>query len=78
MLGLPWFIGHDKDSPNYTVLYFDDPTISRVYEMSFENRIWKLWRNPRVYTTFTGKIQEDKKMISGYGKVAQMAKTWRS
>jgi hypothetical protein len=37
-----WFIGHDKDAQNYTVLYIDDQQSSRVYEMSFENRIWKL------------------------------------
>src|ERR1700712_740170 len=37
-----WFIGHDKDSQIYTVLYLDDRKTSRVYEMSFKNDTWKL------------------------------------
>src|SRR3954468_17571844 len=45
-----WFIGRDKDSPNYTVLYLDDKQSSRVYEMSFEDRIWKIWRTSPGFT----------------------------
>src|SRR3982751_1897027 len=72
-----WFIGHDKDSPNYTVLYIDNQRSSRVYEMSFEQGIWKIWRNAPGFTQrFTGKISEDKKMIAGYWKKSADSETW--
>jgi len=59
-----WFIGHDKDSKNYTILYLDDKQSSRVHEMSFGNGIWKLWRNsPEFIQRFTGKISKEKKEI---------------
>lgn len=72
-----WFIGHDKDTRNYTVLYIDDQQSSRVYEMSFENGIWKMWRNaPEFIQRFTAEISEDKKTISGYWEKSADGKTW--
>jgi hypothetical protein len=72
-----WFIGHDKDSQNYTILYIDDKQSSRVYEMSLENGIWKIWRNsPKFIQRFTGKISQDKKMIEGYWEKSTDGKTW--
>lgn len=56
-----WLIGHDQDSAGYAVLYYDDRHFSRVYEMSFENNIWKIWRNaPGFVQSFEAKISEDK------------------
>ena len=53
---LKWFIGHDKDSQNYTVLYIDDKQSSRVYEMSWGEEVWKIWRvSPEFKQRFTGK-----------------------
>jgi hypothetical protein len=72
-----WFIGHDEDSQNYTILYIDDKQSSRVYEMSFENGIWKIWRNaPGFIQRFTGKVSKDKKMIEGYWEQSTDGKTW--
>jgi hypothetical protein len=72
-----WLIGHDEDSPHYTILYLDDKRSSRVYEMSFKNGIWKIWRNsPGFIQRFTGKISKDKKMIEGYWEKSTDGKTW--
>lgn len=72
-----WFIGHDKDAQNYTVFYIDDQQSSRVYEMSFENRKWKIWRNgPQFIQRFTGEINKDKNIISGYWEKSVDAKNW--
>jgi hypothetical protein len=72
-----WFIGHDKDSKNYTVLYLDDRQSSRVYEMSLENDTWKMWRNTPEFTQrFTGTISEDKKLIEGRWEKSTDGKTW--
>jgi hypothetical protein len=65
-----WFIGRDQDSLNYTALYFDDRHFSRVYEMSFQDNSWKIWRNaPGFVQSFEGKLSEDKNTITGaWGK----------
>ncbi|WP_293310108.1 hypothetical protein [Pedobacter sp. UBA5917] len=72
-----WFIGHDKDAQHYTVLYIDDQQSSRVYEMSFENSKWKMWRNaPEFIQRFTGEINQDKNIISGYWEKCVDGRNW--
>jgi len=72
-----WFIGHDKDAQNYTVFYMDDQRSSRVYEMSFENSIWKLWRNgPQFRQRFTGEVNQDQNIISGYWEKSVDGNSW--
>lgn len=72
-----WLIGHDRDSQNYTVFYIDDRRSSRVYEMSFENSVWKIWRNSPEFTQrFTGKVSEDEKSIIGFWEKSADGKTW--
>ena len=78
--GVPWatwFIGRDQDSENYTIRYIDDRKFSRVYEMSFENGTWEIWRNAPEFTQrFIGKISTDKKMIEGHWEKSTDGKTW--
>lgn len=72
-----WFIGHDKDAQNYTVLYIDDQQSSRVYEMSFENNVWKLWRNgPEFMQRFTGEVNQDQNIISGNWEKSTDGENW--
>ncbi len=72
-----WFIGHDEDSQSYKVLYLDNKKSSRVYEMSFENGIWNIWRNsPGFIQRFTGKISNDKKIIEGYWEKSGDGESW--
>lgn len=55
-----WLIGRDEATPNYTVLYCDDRGVSRVYEMSFTDRVWKMWREaPGFSQRFKGKFSDD-------------------
>jgi hypothetical protein len=72
-----WLIGHDQDSPNYTVLYFDDRRFSRVYEMSYKDGLWKIWRNaPNFVQSFEGKLNEDKSTITGAWGKSSDGKKW--
>lgn len=72
-----WLIGHDQDSPNYTVLYFDDRHFSRVYEMSYKNGVWKIWRNaPNFVQSFEGKLSKDKNTITGAWGKSSDGKKW--
>ena len=72
-----WLIGHDQDTPDYTVLYFDDRRFSRVYEMSFADNVWKIWRNaPNFVQSFEGKISEDKNTITGAWSKSTDGEKW--
>lgn len=72
-----WIIGHDQGAPNYTVLYYDDRHFSRVYEMSFENNTWKIWRNaPGFVQSFESKVSKDKNTITGAWGKSTDGKKW--
>jgi cytochrome b involved in lipid metabolism len=43
--GSTWIIGLDDTTEAYSVLYHDERGVSRVYQMSLRNGLWKLWRN---------------------------------
>ena len=65
-------IGADPDREgNYLQHYFDSRGVARVYKMSFEGGVWKLWRDEPDFSPldfsqrFTGTFGEDGKTISG-------------
>jgi hypothetical protein len=59
-----WAIGRDESSEDYVVLYFDNRGVSRVYEMSFSERVWRMWRdNPGFSQRFEGTVSEDGRTI---------------
>ena len=61
--GIPdatWLIGRDEATPNYVVLYYDSRKVSRVYEMSFSDGIWKMWRHsPGFSQRYAAKLSPD-------------------
>ena len=60
-----WLIHRDEASPDYKALYYDDRKISRIYEMSFSDGTWKLWRrSPNFSQRFKGRISSDGNVIS--------------
>lgn len=62
-----WIIGREESSEDYTVLYNDSRGISRVYNMSYKNNVWKMWRdNPEFMQRFEGKVNLDNKTIEAY------------
>ncbi len=73
-----WIIGRDEDDDNYTVLYADNRGVSRVYQMSFKNNVWKMWRNNSKFSQrFEGKVSEDKNTINAkWEKSVDGGKTW--
>jgi len=72
-----WFIGRDADSANYTVLYFDNRQVSRVYQMSFEISEWKIWRTaPGFSQRFVGKVDNRRKTIKAFWEKSTDGKRW--
>jgi len=58
--GAIWLINRDESSSDYKVFYYDDRKVSRIYEMSFSDNVWKLWRHsPNFSQRFEGQISND-------------------
>jgi hypothetical protein len=73
-----WIIGRDEGREGYTVLYNDARGVSRIYEMTFSDNRWKMWRNnPRFSQRFEGTVSRDSKQIVAYWeKSTDGGKTW--
>jgi hypothetical protein len=76
-------IGADPESEgNYLQHYFDSRGIARVYKMSFDKGVWKLWREEPDFSPldfsqrFTGTFSDDGKTIGGRWEISQDGKTW--
>jgi hypothetical protein len=55
-----WLIGRDEASPGYQVLYYDSRQVSRVYQMSFSDGLWKMRReSPGFSQRYEGQIGDD-------------------
>jgi len=72
-----WVIGWDESGPDYKVLYSDNRGVSRVYEMSFSEGLWQLWRNtPGVSQCFEGRVSPDGKTITSQWEKSFDGATW--
>jgi hypothetical protein len=72
-----WLIARDETTPNYIVLYYDTRKVSRVYEMSFSNGAWKMWRNSLSFSQrFEGKFSDDGNTISAHWEKSSDGSIW--
>jgi hypothetical protein len=72
-----WLISRDESTSHYTVLYYDTRKVSRVYEMSFSDGTWTIWRNsPGFSQRFEGKFSEDGNSIVAYWEKSSDGSTW--
>lgn len=59
----------NEGEDTYTVHYFDSRSVARVLEMTFQDRVWKLWREasgPDDFDQrFEGTLSEDGSTIEG-------------
>jgi hypothetical protein len=76
-------VGADREREgNYLQHYFDSRGVARVYKMSFEDGIWKLWRDepdvsPLDFSQrYSGRISDDGKTIAGAWEICHDGKTW--
>jgi hypothetical protein len=73
-----WLIGRDDSTPNYTVLYYDSRGVSRIYQMSFSDSVWKMWREaPGFSQRFEGKVSNDGKTITARWEKSPDGTTWQ-
>lgn len=70
-------IGRDNARETYTMLYFDDRGVSRIYNMSFTGSEWKQWREaPEFSQHFTGTLSNDGHTINAEWEISKDGVTW--
>ncbi len=69
--------GRDDSAGTYSMLYFDERGVSRIYQMSLSGGVWKIWRNsPDFSQHFTGTFREDGNTIRGVWELSRNDSTW--
>lgn len=72
-------IGCDGMNGSYYQLYTDERDVQRIYAMSLDGRVWKLWRDGEPFAQrFTGTFSEDGRTITGRWEIAEDGETWRT
>ena len=70
-------IGRDEATETYCMLYFDSRGVSRIYQMSLIDGIWKLWREePGFWQRFSGTFSDDGRTIRGYWEKSDDGSKW--
>jgi hypothetical protein len=72
-------IGCDASSGAYHQLYTDERDVQRIYEMSLDGGVWRLWRDGRPFSQrFTGTFSDDGRTITGRWEICEDGATWRT
>ena len=72
-----WLIHRDEAAPNYTVLYYDARSVSRVYEMSWQDQVWKMWREaPGFWQRYEGRVSQNGKTITARWEKSSDGTMW--
>jgi hypothetical protein len=70
--------GSDDSAEAYSMLYFDEREVSRVYEMTLNDDVWKIWRNsPGFSQRFTGTFVDEGHTIIGVWELSEDGSTWK-
>jgi hypothetical protein len=76
-------IGADpKRGGGYLQHYFDSRGVARIYKMSVEDGVWKLWRDEPDFSAldfsqrFSGTFSADGKTIAGRWEICHDGSTW--
>lgn len=72
-----WLIHRDDSSSEYKAFYYDDRKVSRIYDMSFSNNVWKLWRqSPDFSQRFEGKMSDEGNKILAKWEKSEDGRNW--
>lgn len=75
--GMTMVIGPDDTHERYSALYADTRGVFRVYQMSLNDGVWKLWREaPGFSQRFTGRISNDGNTIESTWEASEDGDTW--
>jgi hypothetical protein len=69
--------GSDDATGECSMLYFDERGVSRRYEVSLRDGVWRWWRNaPGFSQRFTGVIAPDGRTIVSRGELSRDGASW--
>ena len=69
--------GSDDATGELSMLYFDERGVSRRYEVSLRDNVWRWWRNdPGFSQRFTGTIAADGRTIVSRGEMSRDGAEW--
>jgi len=72
------FFGSDDSAKKYFMLYFDERGVSRKFEVTLKDNVWKMERiAPGFSQRFTGTIEEDGNTIIGIWELSEDDSTWK-
>ena len=72
-------LGPDESGEQLVQHYFDTRGVARVYSMSLEDGVWKLWRDGDDFSQrFSGTFSEDGRRIDGRWEIAHDGETWET
>jgi hypothetical protein len=70
-------ISRDDSSEIYTIFHYDSRGVSRVYQMSFAEGLWKMWRQaPGFCQRFSGMLSGDGDSIRGAWEKSPDGSNW--
>lgn len=70
-------IGHDDAVEPCQTLYTDERGVSRIYQMSLEGGVWKMWRDsPDFSQRMIGTFSEDGNTITWHGELLRDGSAW--
>ncbi len=70
-------IGHDEQVETCSMLYSDERGVARIYQMSLEGGVWKMWReSPGFSQRVTGTLSSDGNTIPCQGELSWDGSHW--
>lgn len=71
-------IGADDRTERFSYVYADARDVHRVYEMSLDDGIWKIWgqSGPEFFQRFSGTIAEDGSTIAAGWEKSSDGSSW--
>lgn len=71
-------IGSDDALEAWSMLYFDERGVSRKFEMTLRDNVWKYWRSaPGFSQRFTGTFVDDGNTLVGVSELSEDDATWK-
>jgi hypothetical protein len=71
-------IGVSTDPETFEQHYYDSRGVARVYHMSLDSGVWKLWREaPGFWQRYTAAISDDGATITGAWEASADGRDWK-
>jgi hypothetical protein len=71
-------IGAGTEPGAFTQHYYDSRGVTRVYQMTLDGGVWKLWREaPGFWQRYTGVISSDGNTITGAWETSADGRDWK-